>query len=106
MEFYVKECNVCLASKAIRYKLYNDFQSLPILIHWWKNLSIDIVTGLFISTNWKIEAYDLILVIVNRLTKIIYHKSIKVLIDAPGLVKVIINTVIKYHGLPDFIIND
>ena len=30
----VKDCNVCLASKAVRYKPYGDFSSLPILINW------------------------------------------------------------------------
>ena len=30
---YVKDCNVYLASKVIRHKLYGDLQALPILIH-------------------------------------------------------------------------
>lgn len=30
---YVKGCNICLAPKAVRYKPYDDLQSLPILIH-------------------------------------------------------------------------
>lgn len=27
---YVKGCNTCLASKAIRYKSYSDLQQLPV----------------------------------------------------------------------------
>ena len=30
IENYVKECNVCLTSKAVNYKLYGDLQSLPV----------------------------------------------------------------------------
>ena len=71
--------------KAVKYKLYSDLQTLFVLINQWKNLSIDFITGLPVSTNWKSESYDFILVIVDRLKKIIYYKPIKVTIDAPGL---------------------
>ena len=30
---YVKGCNVCLASKAVRHKPYGDLQSLPVPTH-------------------------------------------------------------------------
>lgn len=30
---YVKGCDVCLAFKTIKYKLYKDLQALPIPIH-------------------------------------------------------------------------
>ena len=33
VESYVKECDVCLASKAVRHKPYEDLQSLPIPTH-------------------------------------------------------------------------
>ena len=48
---YVKGCDVCLGSKAVRHKLYGDLQSLPVPTHRWKNLSMDFVTGLPISTD-------------------------------------------------------
>ena len=62
--------------------------------------------GLPISTNWKGDSYNSILVIVNRLTKIIHYKSVKVTINTPGLVKVIINIVVRHHGLPNLIITN
>ena len=71
IEAYVKGCDICIISKAIRHKRYRDLQSLPVAIHRWRNLSIDFVTGLPVSTNWKGETYDLILVIVDRLTKMV-----------------------------------
>ena len=41
VEDYVKGCNICLASKAVRHKPYGDLQYLPVPTHQWKNLSID-----------------------------------------------------------------
>ncbi len=70
---------------------------------------MDFVTGLPISTNWKDESYDPILVVVDRLTKIIHYEPVKVTIDALGLAEVIINVVVRdfrYHGLPDSIVSD
>ena len=44
---------------------------------------MDFVTGLLLSADWKSDNYDSILVIVNRLTKMVYYEPIKVTIDAP-----------------------
>ncbi len=33
VESYVKGCDVCLASKSVRYKVYGDLQSLPVPTH-------------------------------------------------------------------------
>ncbi len=69
VEAYVTGCIVCLASKSVRHKLYGDLQSLLVSIHWWKDLSMDFVIRLPVSTNWKGETYDSILVIIDKLTK-------------------------------------
>ena len=106
IEAYVKGCDVCLASKAVRHKPYGDLQALPIPTHRWKDLSMDFVTGLPVSTDWKGKSYDSILVIVDRLTKMVYYKPVKITIDAPGLAEVIIDIVVRHHGLFDSIITD
>lgn len=90
----IKGYNICLPSKLMRYKFYYNLQSFLILIHQWKNLSIDFVIKLLISFNWKREIYDLILVFVNLLTKIVYYKPFKVIINALGLAKIIIKIVL------------
>ena len=106
VEDYVKGCDVWLASKAVAHKPYGDLQSLPVSTHRWKDLSMDFVTGLLVLTDWKGDSYDLILVIVNRLTKMVYYNPIKVTIDAPGLAEIIINMIVRHHGLPDSIVTD
>ena len=70
----------------------------------WKDLLIDFVMSLPISTGWKGNSYDSILVIVDWLTKMVYYKLIKVTINASSLAKVIINVIVRHHGLPDSII--
>lgn len=57
-----------------------------------------------ISVNWKSDSYNLILVIINYLIKIVYYKLVKVTINALGLVKVIINVIIYYHRVSEFIV--
>ena len=106
VEAYVKGCDVCLASKAVRHKPYGDLQSLPVPTHRWKDLSMDFVTGLPISTDWKGDSYHSILVIVDWLTKMVHYEPVKITIDTPGLAEVIIDVVVQYHGLPDSIVTD
>ena len=53
VEAYVKGCDICLSSKAVRHKPYGNLQALPVPTHQWKDLSIDFVTELPISTDWK-----------------------------------------------------
>lgn len=48
---YVKGCDVCLGSKTVRHKAYDDLQALAIQTYQWKDFSIDFVTRLPISTN-------------------------------------------------------
>lgn len=103
---YVKSCDICLASKTIYHKLYEDLQSLLVPTHWWKALSIDFVTGLPISTDWKSDSYNLIFIIIDWLIKMVYYKLIKVTIDASRLAEVIFGMVVYYHNLPNSIVSD
>ena len=106
IEAYVKGCDVCSSSKAVRQKPYSNLQFLPLSTHQWKNLSIDFVTRLPISSDWKGDIYNSILVIVDRLTKMVYYELVNVTIDTSGLAEVILDIVVWQHGLPDSIVFD
>ena len=58
------------------------------------------------SANWKSNSYDSILIIVDYLTKMIYYEPVKVTINAPELVEVIINVVVQHHSFSDSIISN
>ena len=103
---YMKECNIYLASKVVYHKLYRNVQFLPVPTSRWKDLSMDFVIGLQISTDWKGDSYNSILVIVNWFIKIIYYKPVKVTINAPCLAEIIIDMVVRHHSLSDSIVTD
>lgn len=42
----------------------------------------------------------------DQLTKMVYYKPVKITINAPRLVEVIINVVVRHHGLSDLIVTD
>ncbi len=79
---------------------------MPIPTHRWKNLSIDFIIGLPISADWKGDSYNSILVIIDRLTKMVHYILVKITINAPGLAEVIINVVMHHHGVLESIITD
>ncbi len=56
---------------------------------------MDFVTGLPVLTNWKGETYDSIFVIVNKLTKIVHYKPVKVTINTTGLAEVFFEGVVS-----------
>ena len=64
------------------------------------------MTILLISTDWKSESYNLILFIIDEFIKMIYYKSIKIIIDILGLAKIIIDIMISPHRLFNSIIID
>lgn len=59
------------------------------------------MTGLLLLADWKDDSYELILVIVDCLIKIIDYKSVKTTIDATGLAKVFIDKMVRYHGFSE-----
>ena len=87
-------------------KLYGNLQSLPVFTYYSKNLLIDFITGLQILTDWKRDNYNSILVIINRFTKMVYYKSVKITIDAPGFIEIIVDIVVKHYSLLDSIVTN
>ena len=67
---------------------------------------MDFGTGLPISTNWKEDSYDSILVIVDRLIKIVHYEPVKITINAAGLSEDIIDVIVRHHSLPNSIVTD
>ncbi len=67
---------------------------------------MDFVTSLSISANWKGDSYDSILVIVDQLTKIVHYEPVKVTINVSDLAEVIIDVVVRHHGIPELIVTD
>lgn len=95
---YTKVSNVCLSLKIVCHKLYKNIRLLPISNYHLKNLFMDFVISFLFFIDRKGKNYDVILVIVDCQTKLIYYELIKSLIDTASLTKVIINIIIKNYS--------
>ena len=67
---------------------------------------MDFMTGLLISTDLKGDSYDSILIVVDRLTKMIQYKPVQTTIDAPGEVELIINVIVQHYSHSNSIVSD
>lgn len=54
----------------------------------------------------KCNSYDMIRIIIDCLTKIVYYKPVKTMINIVGLIEIIINVIIRHHYLAKSIISD
>lgn len=62
--------------------------------------------SLLVFFDWKKDTYNSILVIVDWLTKIVYYKPVKVIIDRLGLAEVILNIVVWHYSFLDLIMTN
>ncbi len=67
---------------------------------------MDFITGLPILADQKGNRYDSILFIIDGLMKMVHYKPVKVMIDAPGQAEVIINVVVRHHGVLESMVQD
>ena len=67
---------------------------------------MDFVTGLPILIDWKEDSCNSILVILNRLAKIVYHKPVKIILNTSRLAKIIMDMIVWHHGLSDLIVTN
>ena len=67
---------------------------------------MNFVTSLPISADWKGDSYNLILVIIARLTKMVHYVPVKVTIDIPDLAEVIIDVIVHYYRVLESIVTD
>jgi hypothetical protein len=76
-------------------------QPLPIPEGVWRDLSMDFIEGLP-----KPNGYNIILVVVDRLTKFAHFVALKHPYTAAIVAKVFLDNVVKLHGLPNSIVTN
>ena len=62
--------------------------------------------GLSISTDWKGNSYNSILVIINWLIKKVYYNPVQITIDILRLTEVILDIMVWHYGLSNSIISN
>ena len=95
----------CQRIKPVRHKPYGELQTLPQPEGPWLDLTMDFITDLPPSTR-RGKAYDSILVIIDRYTKMAHYIATKKSTDALQLADIFISKIVKLHGVPQSIVTD
>ncbi|KAJ3705864.1 hypothetical protein LUZ61_009569 [Rhynchospora tenuis] len=98
---YVRSCEVCQLNKHEHIKSPSMLQPLTIPEEAWNSISMDFVCGLP-----KSEGKDVILVIVDRLTKYSHFIALSHPYTAPAVAQLFLDHIYKLHGLPSTIVSD
>ena len=101
MKRYMKECDTCQHNKNHTEQPVGKLMPNSILEKPWTHISVDFITKLPLA-----QGYNSILVVVNRLIKIVHFipTTEKMLVE--GLVRLFRDNMWKLHGLLESIISD
>lgn len=97
---YVKECPICQVNKYETLAPTSLLHPLQIPSAIWGSVSMDFIEGLPKSQN-----YDVIIVVVDRLTKYSHFVGLKHPFNAKKVVELFIGEIVQLHGLPRSIIS-
>jgi hypothetical protein len=101
VENFVKQCTVCQHAKHSLQHPMGLLQPLPIPAGVWQDLTMDFIEGLP-----KSDGYNVILVVVDRLTKYAHFLAIKHPYTATSIAQLFLDNIVKLHGLPQSIVTD
>ena len=99
---YVTSCVTCQAVNARNRKREGHLMPLPPPEYPWQGISMDFITGLPISG----EGHDTILVVVDRLTKMVLLTPTQIAIDAEHTADLFFREVVCRFGQPEHVICD
>jgi hypothetical protein len=91
--------------KALKHKLYGLLISLDLLARVWKSIFLNFITGLPPSGR-RNKAYNIILIIICRYSKMLRYIAYTTKIDAPELTKRLYEKIVSKLDMPILMIND
>ena len=99
---YVKGCITCAATKPSLQKPAGTLRPLPIPEKPWRMISIDFVGPLPRTKDY----YDYISVVVDKFSKMAHFIPTTSNVTAKQTAQLLIDHVVRLHGVPDAIISD
>ena len=104
---YIKKCATCQQNKATRHAKYGHIQFRTPPTQPWDEVTMDFITKLPPSRdNTNGIVHDMILVIVDRLTKYAHFIPATERTTAEQLGYLILDRLVRYHGFPEIFITD
>lgn len=98
---FIQRCDVCQKVKSDLAAYPGLLQPLPIHDVVWSQINMDFIDGLP-----KSNGYEVILVVVDRLSKYGHFIPLKHPYTAQSVAQVFFDNVVKLHGLPEAITGD
>ena len=98
---FVRECDVCQRIKSETSTPASLLQPLEIPTTPWTNISLD-----FVESLPKSQRYEVILVVVDRLTKYSHFVPISHPYSATKVASLYMHYIFKLHGMPASIVSD
>jgi hypothetical protein len=98
---YCKGCDRCNRTKTFPAKPVGKLVPTQIPKDIWEIISVDLITGLPES-----QGYNVIMVVVDRLSKLIHVLPTTDTVTSEGIARLFRDSVWKHHGLPQQVISD
>jgi transposase InsO family protein len=102
---YVATCDVCQRMKAPRHKPYGQLVPLPQPDKLWQDIAMDFIVGLPPAVRRR-KAYDALLVVIDRFSKMVQYIPCTQEIDAPDMADRLIEVIFSRFGKPRSIVSD
>ena len=99
---YVRSCIPCAAAKHSNQKPAGLLRPIPYPYRSWESISLDFVGPLPMTKNH----HNMILTVVDRFTKMAHYIATSANVTAEKTAHLVIEHVVKLHGLPESIISD
>lgn len=99
---YISTCISCQQNKVSNQAPLGLLQPIPTPEQRWHTITMDLITSLPRTKN----GHDCILVACDKCSKLVHYIPTVTTIDAPGLARLMIDNVVRHHGIPIYIISD
>ena len=107
VQSYVNKCDLCHKIKSARHRSYEEMRTVLTLSQLWASVVMNFIVKLSLSKKLLTKViYNLILIIVNWLTKKVRFLSYKEVSDAEELIYTFLRNITVLQRLSDKIISD